>query len=101
MDKRVSWGSPESCCSPLATNKWGIFFLDQKLAQEIKYACQEILNRHYSIQVAQRLADEDPWWIKKISKMEQNCDLFLKGDHSQISWDRDFGAKTNNKSTGA
>ena len=68
-------------------------FLNRQLAEEIKYACQEILNRHYSIQVSQRLADEDPWWIKKISRMEQNCDLFLKGDYSQISWDHDFGAK--------
>ncbi|MAB26160.1 MAG: hypothetical protein CL580_00620 [Alteromonadaceae bacterium] len=68
-------------------------FLNRQLAEEIKYACQEILNRHYSIQVSQRLSDEDPWWIKKISRMERNCDLFLKGDYSQIFWDHDFGAK--------
>ena len=75
--------------------------MDQKFAQEIQYACQEILNRHYSIQVSQRLAEEDPWWIEKISKIEQNCALFLKGNYGQISWDRDFGAKTKYKSTGA
>jgi len=75
--------------------------LNQKLAQEIQYACQEILNRHYSIQVSLRSADEDPWWIKKISKMERNCDLFIKGDYTQLSWDRDFGTKTKRKSTGA
>ena len=74
--------------------------MEQNLAQEIKYACQEILNKHYSIQVSLRLADEDPWWIKKICKMERNCDLFLQGDHSQIAWDRDFGAETARESTG-
>jgi len=63
----------------------------QQLAEEIKYACQEILNRHYSILVSLRSTDEDPWWVRKISKIEQNCDHFLRGDSNQICWDYDFG----------
>ena len=62
---------------------------ENQFVLDVKYACQEIANRYYSIQVAQRKLPEDPWWLKKISAIEQNCDLFLNGK-AQIQWDRDF-----------
>jgi hypothetical protein len=63
--------------------------MENKFVLDVKYACQEILNRYYSIQVAQRKSPEDPWWIDKISSIDQNCDQFLDGE-VDIQWDRDF-----------
>lgn len=57
---------------------------------DVKYACQEILNRHYSIQVAQRKMTTDPWWIDKIVSIEQNCSHFLDARACDIKWKRDF-----------
>ena len=64
---------------------------EKKFVLDVKYACQEILNRYYSIQVAQRELSQDPWLIDKICAIEQNCDLFLDGK-VDIQWDRDFSS---------
>tara|TARA_B100001115_G_C15428305_1_gene201004 strand:- start:93 stop:338 length:246 start_codon:yes stop_codon:yes gene_type:complete len=66
--------------------------IEKKFVLDVKYACQEILNRYYSIQVAQKKLPEDPWWIHKINSIEQNCDSFLDGD-IEIQWHRDFSDK--------
>ena len=67
--------------------------MENKFTVEIKYACQEILNRYYSVQVAKRSLDSDPWWIEKILQIERNCDRFLCGEHAEVSWVRDYGSK--------
>ena len=74
--------------------------MENKFTVEIKYACQEILNRYYSVQVATRRFDSDPWWIEKILQIERNCDLFLSGKHAGVIWVRDYGSKdlTENRS---
>ena len=71
--------------------KVGVETIENKFVLDVKYACQEILNRYYSIQVAQRKLSHDPWWIDKISSIEQNCDQFLDGK-VDIQWDRDFSS---------
>lgn len=65
---------------------------EEKFVLDVKYACQEILNRYYSIQVAQRKSPEDPWWLKKVSDIEKNCDCFLN-EKDDIQWDRDFSER--------
>ena|GEM_PF-1873055 len=74
--------------------------MENKFTVEVKYACQEILNRYYSVQVATRRFDSDPWWIEKISLIERNCDRFLSGEHTGVIWVRDYGCKdlTDNRS---
>lgn len=67
--------------------------MENKFTVEIKYACQETLNRCYSVQVATRRFDSDPWWIKKILHIERNCDRFLSGEHAGVVWERDYGCK--------
>ena len=75
--------------------------MENKFTVEIKYACQEILNRYYSVQVATRRFDSDPWWIEKILQIERNCDCFLSGEHAGVIWVRDYACKdlTENRST--
>ena len=34
--------------------------------KEVEYACQEITNRYFSVEVAQGRFSDEPWWIKKI-----------------------------------
>ena len=65
--------------------------MENKFVLDVKYACQEILNRYYSIQVAQRKLSQDPWWIDKISSIEHKCNQFLDGE-ADIHWDRDFSS---------
>ena len=74
--------------------------MENKFTVEIKYACQEILNRYYSVQVATRRFDSDPWWIEKILQIEHNCDRFLSGEHAEVIWVRDYDCKdlTENRS---
>ena len=74
--------------------------MENKFTVEIKYACQEILNRYYSVQVATRRFDSDPWWIEKILQIERNCDRFLSGEHAGAISVRDYGSKhlTKNRS---
>ena len=33
--------------------------------KEVEYACQEITNRYFSVEVAQGKFFDEPWWIKK------------------------------------
>ena len=75
--------------------------MENKFTVEIKYACQEILNRHYSVQVATRQFGSDPWWIEKILQIERNCDRFLSGEQAGVIWVRDYGSKDSieNRST--
>ena len=64
---------------------------------DARYACQDILNRYYSIQVAQQMMSSDPWWIDKIQMIEKNCGVLLDGD-DQFTWERDFAEITKENS---
>ena len=68
---------------------------ETKFLKEIEYACQEIRNRYFSIEVAQGKFSEEPWWIKKIELIEDNCKAFLELRKSEITWERDFGELEN------
>tara|TARA_B100000886_G_scaffold88835_1_gene58501 strand:- start:493 stop:714 length:222 start_codon:yes stop_codon:yes gene_type:complete len=70
---------------------------EKQFILDAKYACQDILNRYYSIEVAQQKMSPDPWWIGKIKEIERNCRAFLDGDDG-FSWQRDFADKTKDTS---
>lgn len=66
---------------------------EKQFITNTRYACQDILNRYYSIQVAQQKMPPDPWWISKIQMIEKNCGAILNDD-DQYHWERDFAEKT-------
>ena len=70
---------------------------EKQFILDAKYACQDILNRYYSIEVAQQKMSPDPWWINKIQEIERNCRAFLDDDDG-FSWQRDFADQTKDTS---
>ena len=68
---------------------------ETKSSKEIQYACQEIRNRYFYIEVAQRKFYEETWWIKKIELIEDNCKAFLEFRECEITWEKDFGKLEN------
>ena len=56
--------------------------------KEVEYACQEITNRYFSVEVAQGKFSDEPWWIKKIKLIEVNCRAFQNDKKAEISWQR-------------
>ena len=66
---------------------------EKQFITDARYACQDILNRYYSIQVAQQKMPPDPWWISKIQIIEKNCEAILNGDE-HFDWERDFAEKS-------
>ena len=70
---------------------------EKQFILDAKFACQDILNRYYSIEVAQQKMSPDPWWIGKIQEIERNCRAFLDGD-DEFSWQRDFADQTKDTS---
>ena len=63
--------------------------------KEVEYACQEIANRYFSVEVAQGKFFDDPWWIKKIKLIEANCRAFQNDKKAEISWQMDFSTISN------
>ena len=63
--------------------------------KEVEYACQEITNRYFSVEVAQGKFFDEPWWIKKIKLIEANCRAFQRDKKAEIRWQRDFGKISN------
>ena len=63
--------------------------------KEVEYACQEITNRYFSVEVAQGKFSDEPWWIKKIRLIEANCRAFQSDRKAEITWQRDFGKLSN------
>ena len=64
---------------------------EAEFVREIEYACQEITNRYFSVEVAQGRFSDEPWWIEKIKLIEANCRAFRSEKKPKISWQRDFG----------
>jgi hypothetical protein len=44
--------------------------------KEVEYACQEITNRYFSVEVAQGKFSDEPWWIKKKGLLKQTVGRF-------------------------
>ena len=63
--------------------------------KEVEYACQEITNRYFSVEVAQGKFFDEPWWIKKIKLIEANSRAFQRDKKAEIRWQRDFGNISN------
>ena len=80
------------CLNPLRVS---LLMEETKFLKDIEYACQEIRNRYFSIEVAQGKFSEVPWWIKKIELIEDNCKAFLDRRRTEINWERDFGKLEN------
>ena len=63
--------------------------------KEVEYACQEITNRYFPVEVAQGKFFDEPWWIKKIKLIEANFRAFQSDKKAEIRWQRDFGKISN------